>query len=73
MNKRLTASLVFAIAAFGGAVAQGGDIQTKQYEDGGIYEGTFKNGLQHGSGTYTLPNGYEYSGEWRDGDRKSVV
>ena len=50
------------------ATAQTGNVQTKQYDDGGIYEGTFRNGLQHGTGTYTLPNGYEYAGEWIDGE-----
>ena len=35
------------------------DKQIKQYENGGVYEGTFKNGLQHGKGSYTLPNGFE--------------
>jgi len=32
-------------------------VQTKQYDTGGIYEGEFKDGKQHGSGKYTLPNG----------------
>ena len=31
------------------------DIQ--QYDNGGIYEGEFRNGVQHGTGTYRLPNG----------------
>ena len=48
--------------------AQSGEVQTKQYEDGGVYEGTFKDGLQHGTGTYTLPNGYEYTGDWFEGE-----
>ncbi len=45
-----------------------GEIIVKQYDDGGVYEGTFKNGLQHGRGTYRLPNGYEYTGEWIEGE-----
>lgn len=45
-----------------------GKILTTQDEIGGIYEGTFRGGLQHGTGTYTLPNGYQYSGEWVDGE-----
>ena len=57
-----------ALALAGGAVAQEGQVQTKQYDDGGIYEGTFKDGLQHGTGTYTLPNGYEYVGDWVEGE-----
>ena len=31
-------------------------VETKQYDDGGVYEGSFLNGKQHGIGTYTLPN-----------------
>jgi ATP-dependent protease ClpP protease subunit len=42
------------------------DIQ--QYDNGGIYEGQFHNGVQHGQGTYRLPNGYEYIGAWVDGE-----
>lgn len=45
-----------------------GAVTTKQYDDGSVYEGTFRNGLQHGTGTYRLPNGYEYSGDWTDGE-----
>ena len=52
------------------ALAQEGDVQTKQYDDGGVYEGTFKDGVQHGMGTYKLPNGYEYTGQWEDGEIK---
>ena len=43
-------------------------VQTKQYDDGGVYEGGFLNGRQHGIGTYRLPNGYEYTGEWFEGE-----
>ena len=50
--------------------AQDGSVLSKQYDDGGVYEGTFRGGVQHGTGTYTLPNGYEYSGEWVDGEIK---
>jgi hypothetical protein len=50
------------------AAAQSEAVVTKQYEDGGVYEGTFKDGRQHGQGTYRLPNGYEYSGEWVEGE-----
>ena len=55
------------IAGFA-ASAQAQDIQTKQYDDGGVYEGTFVDGLQDGTGTYRLPNGYEYSGDWVAGE-----
>jgi hypothetical protein len=50
--------------------AQDAQVLTKQYDDGGVYEGTFRGGVQHGIGTYKLPNGYEYSGEWIDGEIK---
>ena len=40
--------------------------QIKQYETGGIYDGEFLNGKQHGKGKYTLPNGYYYEGEWKE-------
>ena len=54
----LTVALCFT------AAAQDGRIISKQYDDGGVYEGTLKNGLQDGIGTYRLPNGYEYTGAW---------
>ena len=41
--------------------------QIKQYETGGIYDGEFLNGKQHGKGKYSLPNGYYYEGEWKEG------
>ena len=59
--------LIFAASV---ALAQSGEVQIKQYDDGGVYEGTFRGGLQHGKGTYKLPNGYEYSGDWVDGEIK---
>ena len=34
------------------AAQQSGEVLTKQYDDGGVYEGTFKNGLQDGKGTW---------------------
>jgi len=53
----------------GGPVASQSDtVHTKRYADGGIYKGTFRHGQQHGTGTYTLPNGYEYTGEWVNGE-----
>ena len=44
-----------------------GEVASKQYDDGSFYEGTFKDGVPHGSGTYRLPNGYEYTGDWVEG------
>ena len=67
--KRLILALCLAAAPMG-ALAQDGQVQTKQYDDGGIYEGSFRGGLQHGEGTYRLPNGYEYTGAWDDGEIK---
>ena len=40
----------------------------EQYEDGGLYEGTFKDGKQNGHGRYLLPSGYEYEGDWVMGE-----
>ena len=42
-------------------------IVTKRYDDGSVYEGPMRKGLQHGRGTYTTPDGYEYIGDWVDG------
>ena len=69
MTRRVLTSTLFAAALMAAPLAaQTSDIVIKQYDDGGIYEGTFRNGLQHGTGTYTLPNGYQYSGDWVDGE-----
>ena len=40
--------------------------QTKQYDEGSVYEGEFKNGLRHGQGKYTMPDGFIYEGTWLD-------
>ena len=66
----LTAALTLALSS--AAFAQDGQISTKQYDDGGVYEGTFKDGLQHGTGTYRLPNGYEYTGDWVGGEKQAT-
>ena len=60
------AALAGALTLAGTADAQ--TVQTKQYDDGGVYEGAFLNGKQHGQGTYRLPNGYEYIGDWVAGE-----
>lgn len=57
------AMTLIAAAAF----AQDGAVIVKDDEVGGVYEGTFLNGLRHGTGSYRLPNGFEYSGEWIEG------
>ncbi len=70
----MKAALVAAIlAAATPAMAQDNTQQTatvvtKPYDDGGVYTGTFRNGLQHGRGKYTLPSGYEYEGDWVEGE-----
>ena len=40
--------------------------QVKQYDEGSVYEGSFKNGLRNGLGKYTMPDGFKYEGEWKD-------
>ena len=72
---RIVPALAFAAALglcgpwLGPAHAQDdGEVITKQYDDGSVYEGTFRNGRQDGTGTYRLPNGYEYSGDWVAGE-----
>ena len=69
MTRAISAALLAAVSGI--FLATGGfaqDVVTKQYDDGGVYEGTFKDGKQHGRGTYRLPNGYVYEGDWVDGE-----
>ena len=61
---------VFSAAFCSIAAAQ--EVISKQYDDGSIYEGTFKDGRQDGTGTYKLANGYEYTGEWVAGEIKGA-
>ena len=37
--------------------------------DGEMYIGKFKNGKEHGQGTFTSPNGRKYVGEWKEGEK----
>ena len=37
--------------------------------DGGCYEGEYKDGEKHGQGILTSPDGYKYEGEWKDGEK----
>jgi len=39
--------------------------------DGRLYDGQWKEGKQHGMGTYISSGGEKRSGEWVDGHRKS--
>ena len=70
MNKKISHLLLVTTALLWSSLAQAqtATIQSKQYEDGGYYEGTFKNGRQHGQGTYSLPSGYTYTGNWENGE-----
>ncbi len=55
---KLRSSTISAVAvalALMGAPLAAQTIETKQYEDGGIYEGTFLNGRQHGTGPIVCP------------------
>ena len=67
LARALAAALVVSAPGLAPATAQTDGVLTRQYEDGGVYEGEFRDGLQHGQGTYRLPNGFEYTGEWVDG------
>ena len=69
MIKGMLFSTVIAITLLPGAMfAQGTTLGSKQFDNGGVYEGAFRNGLQHGQGTFRMPNGYEYTGDWVDGE-----
>ncbi len=39
-------------------------------DNDGTYIGEFKNGKEHGHGTYTMPNGYSFEGEFKNGKRE---
>ena len=68
-----TSKTLLAAAFLASALpVQAQDTLTKQYDDGGIYEGSFKDGVQHGKGTYRQPNGYEYTGDWVDGEIRGM-
>ena len=46
-------------------------IGTLEWSDNdGTYVGEFKNGKEHGHGTYTMPNGYRFEGEFKKGKRE---
>ena len=47
-----------------------GEVITKQYNDGSVYEGTFKDGLQDGIGKATYPTGDIYEGGFAKGKRQ---
>ena len=68
--KRILLGMIGGLFITGCAMAQtsGGDTATKEYDSGAVYQGQFKDGKQHGTGTYRLPNGYVYEGAWVDGE-----
>ncbi len=64
---------VFAGVASGTCVE--GDCEngygTRVWDDNdGTYVGEFKNGKEHGHGSYTMPNGYRFEGEFKNGKRE---
>ena len=48
---------------------EGMQIRTENYANGDSYTGSFKDGLRHGEGTYTVANGLVYVGEFENGLR----
>ena len=60
-------SVILAFLILTTQIAFAADVQLKQYSNGGIYEGEFLNGKQHGQGKYISADGYEYSGQWING------
>ena len=59
-------SLVVLMFILQNPVAALAQDQVKQYDEGSVYEGSFKNGLRNGLGKYTMPDGFTYEGEWKD-------
>ena len=59
--------VIVVIFAQASHIAWGSNVQLKQYSNGGIYEGEFLDGKQHGSGKYISADGYEYDGQWVNG------
>ena len=45
------------------------DLKKILHPNGDLYEGTVKNGIRHGYGTYTHAIGEQYVGEWQDGKK----
>ncbi|MGC6366536.1 MAG: MORN repeat-containing protein [Candidatus Marinamargulisbacteria bacterium] len=56
---------------FVGTVIGGKAVRGKYYNASGdlLYEGEWKDGQQHGYGTYYYTDGNKYEGEWKDGER----
>ena len=60
-------SIIIVTLVLTNQIVMASDVQIKQYSNGGIYEGEFLDGKQHGTGKYTSADGYEYSGQWVNG------
>jgi len=45
------------------------DLKKISQPNGDLYEGTVKDGIWHGYGTYTHASGNKYVGEWKDGKK----
>ena len=41
-------------------------MEVNKHDNGGKYEGNFKDGMKNGKGTYIYSNGSKYEGEWKD-------
>ena len=63
----LSSAIIITVVILTGHVALATDVQLKQYSNGGIYEGEFLNGKQHGQGTSTHANVGKYEGEFKEG------
>ena len=44
------------------------EVILKQYDDGSVYQGTFRDGIRHGIASYISSNGFSYTGDWIDGE-----
>ncbi len=44
-------------------------VQDMEHDDGGKYEGEFKDGKKHGQGALTFPDGRRFEGEFKDGKK----
>ena len=45
-----------------------GQVETRNYSDGSVYVGEFRDGQRNGQGTYTFADGTVSSGIWRDNE-----
>lgn len=66
-------SLIMMFPSIVAAECKSGDCQngtgTFHYEDGGNYEGSFKEGYRSGEGTYIWASGSKYQGSWERGNQ----